>query len=583
MKKIYLFLTCLAVAGITVNAQTVLLADSFETYTNGGFLAQQATNGWTTWSNQPGGSEDATISQLFANNGVQSAELIGAQDMIFPLGNKTSGKYSISFWMYMPLGFGGYYNLQHFQAPGIEWAVEVYFGDNGIGEILSNGNTTPISHANDAWVFVENHVDIDTDTAAIFLDGVHIVTWPFATQAGGAAGAAQLGGVNFYSGALAGPPAQTPNYYLDDVTYTELIAGNNPPTINVSTTNINTTGSPAETFNITNNGDQTMNWDAYPTYPFSATNATATPVYTQLTHDVASAPNGIGLGAPATIRVANLHQPAYLNPAIGQEISSVDVYINDLASNYALLIYERGSYITPGPGTLLYNIPFTPSGAMSTTNVPLPTPLYIDGKDLWIGYTVDGVGGDFPIGTDGGPRVPGVNWISTGPGWGEVNPTIDANLSIWANLQNQAVQQWLTVAPMSGTLTAAQSQVINLTFNIAGLPTGNYLSVVEVGCNDPATEYTSVNVNLTVATGIDDLDSKIAVMTYPNPTTNNINIKSDNIIDIVTIYGQNGQLVKTVSVNAKTTLIEVNDLAKGNYILDIKSGKNSIKRNIIVQ
>lgn len=583
MKKIYLFLTCLATAGLTVNAQTVLLADSFETYTNGGFLAQQATNGWTTWSNAPGGPEDATISQLFAHNGIQSAELIGAQDMIFPLGNQTSGKYNVSFWMYMPVGFAGYYNLQHYQAPGIEWAVEVYFGDNGIGEINANGTTTPTSHANGAWIYVENHVDIDTDTAAIFFDGVHIVTWPFATQAGGGAGAAQLGGVNFYSGALTG---QTPNYYLDDVTYTELIAGSNPPSVNVSTTNINTTGSPAESFTVTNNGDQLMTWDAYPTYPYSATNVNATPVYTQLTHDVASAPSGIGGWTnPLTIKAANRHIPSYLNPAIGQEINSVDVYINDdaTASNFQLLVYERGSYITPGPGTLLHQIPFSPAGPMSTTNVPLPSPLYIDGKDLWIGYQCFESSGGFPLGTDSGPRVPGVNWTSAGPGWSEITPTIDANLSIWANLQGQAVQQWLNVAPMTGTLTAAQSEVINLTFNIAGLPTGSYLSVVEVGCNDPTQEWTQVNVNLTVVTSIDDLDAKVAVMTYPNPSTNNINVKSEDIIDVVNVYGLNGQLVKTVSVNAKTTSIVVNDLAKGNYVLDIKLGNNTIKRNIVVQ
>jgi hypothetical protein len=581
MKKIYLFLTCLVMAGVTANSQTVLLADSFETYTNGGFLAQQATNGWATWSGATGGAEDATISQLFANNGIQSAELIGTQDMIFPLANKTSGKYDISFWMYMPNGFGGYYNLQHFQAPGNQWAVEVYFGDNGIGEILANGTTTPISHANNAWVFVENHVDIDTDTAAIFIDGVHIVTWPFATQAGGGVGAAQLGGVNFYAGALAG---QTPNYYLDDVTYTELIAGNNPPTINVSATNINTTGSPAETFNVTNNGDQTMNFDAYPTYPFSATNVSTTPVLTQLTHDVGTAPSGVGgWASPVTVRAAHKHMPAFLNPAIGQEINSVDIYINDMSSNFALLVYERGSYNTPGPGTLLHTVPFTPSGPMTTTSVPLPSPLYIDGKDLWIGYTCDESASGFPLGVDSGPKVPGVNWTSIGPGWGELNATIDANLSIFAILQGQTIQQWLTVSPMSGTLTAAQSQVINLTFNITGLPTGNYLSVVEVGCNDPVTEYTSVNVNLTVATSIDDLDSKIAVMTYPNPTTNNINIKSDDVIDFVNVYGLNGQLVKTISINAKTALIQVSDLAKGNYVLDIKSGNNTVKRNVVVQ
>lgn len=581
MKKILLFNLALIALTFTTKAQTILYSNNFDAYTPAGFLGTQAGLPFTTWSNAPGGTEDAVISTAFANSAANSV-LVGSasDDVILRLGNKTSGKFNVSFYYYIPLGFGGYFNLQHFEAPGNQWANEVYFGNNGTGNTDANGVNTVFSHPNDAWFLIENHVDIDNDTAALFINGVHIVTWPFATQASGGVGAAQLGGVNFYGGSISG---QTPKYYFDDVTYTELATPLTPPTMNVSVADIYTTGAAPEMFTITNDGDQDMDFVAYPTYPYDVNNVAVTPTLAQITYDQSGSGSGVGFASDITVKAANKFMPGYLADAIGQEINSVDVQIWDLATNFSLLVYDRGSFTTPGPGTLLQTIPFTPSAANSITNVPLTSPIYIDGKDIWIGYVCDAIGGTFPLGVDFGPRIADVNWVSTGPGWSEYNVTIDANLTIYGQLQGSPIQKWLTVSPMSGTLTPAQSQQMDLTFNTLGLPVGNYLSVVEIGSNDPALEYAQVNVHLTIATSIDKLDEKIALMTYPNPTTNNINIKSDSKIDAVTVYGLNGQLVKTVQVNANTAVIEVSNLAKGTYVFDIKSGNNIIKRNVVVQ
>lgn len=580
MKKILLFNLVLLALTITTKAQTVLFTDSFDTYASGAFIAQQGLP-WTTWSNAPGGAEDAKVSNLQSLSPSNSVLIDNASDdVILRLGNKTSGKFNVSFYYYVPVGFGGYFNLQHFEAPGNQWVNEVYFGNNGAGNIQANGVTTNFTHPNGSWMLIENHVDIDNDTAALFINGVHIVTWPFATIPAGGVGVAQLGGVDFYGGAIAG---QTPKYYFDNVTYTQLVLPLTPPTINVSVADIYTTGAAPETFTVTNAGDQNMDFVAYPTYPFDANNVPLTPTLTQLTHDVSGSGSGVGYASDVTVKAANKFTPSFLSDAIGQNITSVNVQIWDSASNYSLLVYDRGSFTTPGPGTLLQTIPFTISAANDNVNVPLTSPIYIDGKDIWIGYVCDAIGGTFPLGIDNGPRTAGVNWVSNGPGWSEYNPTIDANLTIYGQLQGSPILKWLTVSPVSGTLTPAQAQTMTLTFNTLGLPIGNYLSVVEIGSNDPTQEYSQVNVHLTVATNVDDIKSNVAVMTYPNPTTNNINIKSDTKIDVVSVYGLNGQLVKTVQVNANTAVIEVTNLAKGTYVFDIKSGKNIIKRNVVVQ
>jgi len=580
-KKLLSFIS-LFLLGVTINAQTILMTDSFETYTAGGFLAQQATPTWTTWSNNPGSAEDATISTEQANSPTQSVKIANtSMDLILPLGNKTSGKFNVSFHYYIPSGFGGYYNIQHYENPGIQWAFEVYFGNGGTGNIKANNITTNFTHGNDEWIFIENIVDIDLDSAWFYVNGSLIHNWQFSTQAGGGAGAAQLGSVNFYGGAITG---QTPTYYFDDVTYTELAQPVAPPTINVSTTDVYTNGQAPESFNITNVGAQDMDWIAYPTYPYDVNNITDPAIMTALTHDVSGFTSGLGgFSADVTVKAANKFTPAFLSDAVGQEITSVDIQINDVATNAALLVYERGPFITPGPGNLLHNIPFNITNAGELINVPLPSPLYIDGNDLWIGYVCDADSGTYPLGLDAGPRTAGVNWISTGPGWSEYNLTVDANLIIKGNLQNDPVLKWLTVSPMSGTLTPAQMQTIDLTFNTSGLTPGNYLSVVEIGSNDPAMEYTSVNVHLTVATGINDNEPNLGIMTYPNPTTQNINIKSNKTINSISIYNMNGQLVKSVQVNNLTTIIDVNQLSKGNYLMEINSDNNITKRSIVIQ
>jgi len=586
MKKLFTFLASVLLFVNLGFSQTVLFTDSFETYTTGGFLVQQSYTGgwWTTWSNQTnGGTEDAKISEIQAHSPIKSVLIDNTQDdIILKLGNKTSGKFNVSFYYYIPTGFGGYFNLQHYQVPGIQWATEVYFGNNGAGNIEAQGITTNFNHALDTWIYLETIVDIDLDTAWFYIDGVEIVKWKFSTQTDGTAGAAQLGGVDFYGGAITG---QTPKYYFDDVTYHQLAQPLDPPTINVSTTNINTDGLAPESFTVSNTGEEDMTFVAYPTYPYSATNVNLTTSPTDITYVQGSSGGSLGgFSVPVTVKAAAKFTPAKLNPSIGQQLNSVAIVIGqDLPTNTELLIYERGSYITPGPGTLLVNKPFTATTSGETIVVTLDNPIYIDGNDLWVGYTCDAPDSTYPLGLDGGPRIAGVNWISTGPGWSEYNLTVDANLMIDGTVIGSAIQQWLTVTPASGTIAPSQTQSIDLAFNTTGLPDGNYLSKVVIGCNDPSQEYSTVDVYLTIITNIDNNNQSIGVMTFPNPATQNINVVSDKTINSISIYDISGKIVKSFNINSLSTQIDVNSLSKGNYLMEINSGSNVIKRNIVVK
>ncbi|MCD4679269.1 MAG: hypothetical protein K8S00_02660, partial [Bacteroidales bacterium] len=125
LNKLFLvLLTVLFTSGVSFG-QTLPYEDDFESYTTGGYIAEQNPEWWTTWSGTTGGGEDGMISEDVAMSGSKSVlidEVGGATDLLWLLGDKVSGAFDVSFYMYVPTGYCGYYNFQHMEAPGVEWA-----------------------------------------------------------------------------------------------------------------------------------------------------------------------------------------------------------------------------------------------------------------------------------------------------------------------------------------------------------------------------------------------------------------------------------------------------------------------------
>ena len=71
---------------------------------------------------------------------------------------------------------------------------------------------------------------------------------------------------------------------------------------------------------------------------------------------------------------------------------------------------------------------------------------------------------------------------------------------------------------------------------------------------------------------------------YPNPATNNINIVSyAELINNIEVYNLSGQKVISKIINATSTKLNTNGLAKGVYVVDIKTKFSSVKRKIIIE
>lgn len=132
--------------------------------------------------------------------------------------------------------------------------------------------------------------------------------------------------------------------------------------------------------------------------------------------------------------------------------------------------------------------------------------------------------------------------------------------------------------------------------NVYAPLTGDSFSITftDVGAEDATVQYgfqvTGINANpddevalgSVVVTdntlGINDIND-IKVSVYPNPTTNNINIQSDEQIMNITVYNTIGQMVRNVSPDTTNFSLEMANLDTGMYFVNVftETGSKTVK------
>ena len=183
MKKLVLFVCLMCGMMAALQAQNVVFSDNFDSYTAGQKLCSQNNTDWTTWSNSPGSAEDAVISTEQASSGSNSLKITGSNDIIYRFSNQTTGVFDVEFDYYIPsTGSGAYFNIQHYYNPGVQWAFECYFTNNGTGYIDVANNTYNFTMPNDAWFHVKAHIDLDMDSITVTVNNVDVHTWPFSYE-----------------------------------------------------------------------------------------------------------------------------------------------------------------------------------------------------------------------------------------------------------------------------------------------------------------------------------------------------------------------------------------------------------------
>ncbi|TSA24264.1 MAG: T9SS C-terminal target domain-containing protein [Bacteroidetes bacterium] len=605
MKKLYLLLLAMFI-GFGGFAQTILFQDDMESYNVGDYLAESNPTWYDTWGGHPGTSEDAVISDVYSHSPTKSArvdETGGATDLILLLGDKTSGQFELTWWMYLESNFAGYYNLQHFESPGIEWAMECYLNTDGTIDLLVGGSTINGTYPKDTWFEVKHEIDLDADNIKLYINGTLFYEWPFHYQGGGTTGTNQLGGVDFYAGAQG---SDNPKYYFDDVYYAQTGGGGDPEITITPDALVNWVvagGTTTDELTVQNTGESDLNWNLNIIYDIDSPDApsiTPGPAPTYYIKgpvvNVTAVQNPYPGGGPEPDASAVLHYdgdpnggvywtPPPVTPTVaarfpcsmtlpytGMELISVDVYINGEnaggGNEKTLKIYGMGNSYEPGD--LLYEAAFNaPAGDWTT--VVLTTPVTITGEDLWVGYqfTQNETGVAIPGVDDGSNYNPNGDYVSQGVGW--THTSLALNWNIRANLEGTPISQWLSATPTSGTLPPIASELIDVGYDATNLDPGIYSAFIRFLSNDPVTPALDVPVELTVAgVGIDERTTT-SVMIYPNPATNFITIKSDRTISSVQITDFSGKVL----YRGTETNLDIRNLSSGIYFVRTVTDKGT--------
>ena len=220
MKRIILFAGSIAITS-ALSAQVIIVNENFDGYASGDLVAQTIGAPWNTWTQAPGGADDAPLSDEQAYSAPLSIKVTGAAaggpvDLILGLGNRTSGIYGLSFFMYIPAGNGGYFNLQHNEIPGAgSWMADITFAPDGTIAYLVNSVTATGTYPADQWFNVILAVDLNSLQGTVAINGTIQYTWLTNVP-----GPSQLGGVDIF--AYAGGGTNAPLFYIDDVIFTDL-------------------------------------------------------------------------------------------------------------------------------------------------------------------------------------------------------------------------------------------------------------------------------------------------------------------------------------------------------------------------
>ena len=194
-------------------AGTIVYSEGFEGFSAGDYIASSAP--WTTWSGSGYGSdEDAQVSTEYAFEGVNSLNIYGSSiaggpmDVLLPVG-LNGGEYNASFWMYIPEGSSGYYNVQEDVSPGVGWAFDVSFTVSGEVQIVADEATVGTGiFPHDEWFQMYHNLDMDNNLATLSIDGVTLNSFPFDSP---------FGGINFWG---FGDGATMGNYFVDEIAIT---------------------------------------------------------------------------------------------------------------------------------------------------------------------------------------------------------------------------------------------------------------------------------------------------------------------------------------------------------------------------
>lgn len=587
-----------------------LIGESFEEYTVGNKIAAEAVaaghDWWTTWNNQPGGSNDGTVSNDYASEGNNSGYFTNASDQVLLLGNNETGVYDLSFDVYTPAGKDGYFNILHaFPASGNgDWAMQAYFNaesdetnnemwhSTGHGSVHAGGAlVADLPCVEDEWMNVRVHIDCDTDEATLFFNDQEMYTWQWSLGSFGDEGTRVIAGANFFG------PMATSQFYVDNIHFTR-IGGESAPSMVVSAEAIyqelDADEATTQTFVISNEGTSIGDWSGYVDFGHGEGGTQQQEIY----YDNGEATNLTGLQTANFIEVANkFPATSYGGSVMGTKLKSVKYFVAEdsngvlgFTGDLYLRAYKAG--VSGNPGELLGEV-VIPANQIVRNDWNTGTfteDIWLTGYDVFVSAAFQQIDGGCPVVFDNAEMVPGVRYLSIGEGsssWYLVDDIWDSNNNFCLHAVCEGAPipgGWVTMDKNNGSLLGGTEEEITFTFNTFGMNNGEeYHANLLITTND--VENPEFNIPVTLKVGVDGVEETANQLAsiYPNPATSMVTLEGENL-NSVAIYNVAGQLVRIVKLNNVVNNIDMN-VESGVYFFNVydNNGNSNVLRVVITK
>jgi hypothetical protein len=215
---------------LTLAAQ-VTYSQDFDGFQVGDKIAAADPVHWRTWSDPPGPTEDAPVTDSVSRSGPNSLSFIqtvyadssAPRDVVLLLGYHLTGQYVLRWSMYIHDDGGALITLLHTEdIPSAAPAAVLAFYPSGAAsqgtmDFLADNEEFPGVYPRNAWFTVTLGVDLDASEATFSIDSTLVGTWAFNTMPSGTSAPNILGAVRFeaYCGSWFCPG----RYHIDDVVF----------------------------------------------------------------------------------------------------------------------------------------------------------------------------------------------------------------------------------------------------------------------------------------------------------------------------------------------------------------------------
>lgn len=619
MKKLnFLLLFVMLIASSQVFSQ-LIYTDDFEGYTAGTGIAEQDTTAtWTTWSESPGGTEDPLVTDEAAHNGTHSIVIQGTNDGVLLLNDLTENRYRVEFYLMVPNGTVGYYNiLQDFAGSGSTWGMQIYF-NNGVGTIDGDGESAAsFDFTHGEWMKIQHFVDLDNDWIDFYINDslVHAYQWSAGTF--GSSNMNKLDAFNFYAWNNSG--ASTPKFFMDDYLIEQVAVPNPPENLEaiVNGANIDlswnapTEGSPVS-YSIIKNGEEIAVVDdttttytdeaLYPrtySYELKAFYGESVGYSSSVGPVEATIPGGV----TRNFTLMEIFTGTWCSNCPAIAVAAED--IGESEENIAILEYHNGdAYVIPGATTRenYYSVAGFP-----TTNLDGELLIYGGGAASLAPNMLTTMENQQAINID----IPSVATLETEVTYiDSVNFDIDItteetydwygdNLALHVVLTESGIaESWQGLNDLHYVVRKMLPDGNGSAFNFNTETSHNFNFqleldeswikdecelVVFIQDNDTKDiiQATKIAMDTIVApVGIQNTET-IKASVHPNPLKDQLIISANDAIHMVEIMNLAGQTILTQNFNQSSVRVNTTDIMDGVYIVKIKTTNGLVTRKVI--